>query len=43
MKKQTLFRLVKAVCFCVLLTLCISAATRITQRKASISRMAPLL
>lgn len=43
MKKQTLFRLVKAICFCVLLTLCISAATRITQRKASISRMAPLL
>ena len=43
MKKQTLFRLVKAVCFCALLALCISTATRITQRKASISRMAPLL
>ena len=43
MKKQTLFRLVKAVCFLALLSVCISGATRLVQRKASISRMAPLL
>lgn len=43
MKKQTLFRLAKAVCFCALLAVCLSIATRLVQRKASINRMAPLL
>ena len=43
MKRQTLFRLLKAVCFCALLGLCLSVATRLTQRKASINRMGPLL
>ena len=43
MKRQTLLRLIKAVCFCALLGLCLSAATRLTQRKASINRIAPLL
>ena len=43
MKKQTHFRLVKAVCFCALLSVCLSAATRLTQRKASLNRMGPLL
>lgn len=43
MKKQTLLRLLKAVCFCALLCVCLSAATRLTMRKACINRVAPLL
>lgn len=43
MKKQTLLRLLKAVCFCALLCVCVSAATRLTMRKACINRTAPLL
>ena len=43
MKKQALFRLLKAVLFCALLALCISTATRLVQRKSSINRISPLL
>ena len=43
MKRQALFRLIKAVCFCALLCACLAVATQLTQRKASINRIAPLL